>query len=183
LPNPGTNEPSDAADLGSLIIHSISGKDIQEIYHDQNTLINVQRIPLASFKNFKKTETLQLTTIPNPGSEYHSCICVMYKPRKVNKVTLSVFRFYSLQGRRWTGDLQTSVLRRWDERLLLTIRSTTLLALFIFLFIIWIVGVTLILQKLKQTLRTISSRSRVFDIIVPQNASFDTSPIKNDSQL
>jgi len=91
------------ADLGSLISHSISGKEIQEIYFDENTLINTERIPLASF------ETLQLTTNPNPRADNHSCICVKYQPRKVHKskVKLSVFRLYSLQGRGRTADQKT----------------------------------------------------------------------------
>ena len=98
--NLGPNESSDAADLGSLLSHSISGKEIQEIHLEENTLINTERIPLASF------ETLQLITNPNPESDNYSCICVMYQPRKVHKskVTLSVFRLYSLQGRGRTAD-------------------------------------------------------------------------------
>ena len=101
-------ESSNVANLGSLISHSISGKEIQEIYLDENTLIDTERINLASFKNFKKFETLQLITNPNPGSDDHSCICVMYEPRKVHKskVSLTAFRFYSLQGRGWTADLK-----------------------------------------------------------------------------
>ena len=101
--NLGPNESWDAADLRSLISHSISGKQIQEIYLDENTLINTERIPLASF------ETLQLTTNPNPRADNHSCICVMYQPRKVHKskVKLSVFRLYSLQGRGRTADQKT----------------------------------------------------------------------------
>ena len=71
------------ADLGSLISHSISGKEIQEIYLGENTLIITQRIPLTSFKSFKKTKTLQLITNPNPESNNHACICVMYELRKV----------------------------------------------------------------------------------------------------
>ena len=113
--NIGRNESSDSADLGSLISHSISGKEIQEIYHDQNTLINTERIPLASFQNFENFETLQLITNPNSGSDDHSCICVMYKPRKVHKSKITLkriirFRFYSLQGRGRTADQKTSVL-------------------------------------------------------------------------
>ena len=76
-------------ELGSLISHSISGKEIQEIYLGENTLINTQRIPLASFQILKKTETLQLITNPNPESDNHSCICVMYEPRKVYKSKVS----------------------------------------------------------------------------------------------
>ena len=83
------------ADLGSLISHSISGKEIQEIHLAENTLMNTTRIPFASFKSFKKTETLQLITNPNPESDNHACICVMYEPRKVYK---SKVRFYPLKG-------------------------------------------------------------------------------------
>ena len=115
--NLGPSESSDAADLESLISHSISGHEIQKIYLGENTLINTQRIPLATFENFKKTENLELITNPDPESDSHSCICVMYEPRKVHKskVMLREFRFYPLQGRRRTADEQTSVLRRWGK--------------------------------------------------------------------
>ena len=158
------------ADLGSLISHSISGKEIQEIYFDENTLIDTERIPLASFKSFKKTETLQLITDPNPESDNHSCICVMYEPRKVHKFNV---RFHSFQGRRRTDGRPTNFLpkgmsRRWDDRLLWTLQSTTLIALLILLFIILIVGMILILRKLKS---------------LPKNAIFNTSLNKTESQL
>ena len=91
----------DSARLGSLLSHSISGKDIQEIYLDENTLIDTERIPLASFKSFKKIETLQLITSPNPGSDNHSCICVMYQPRKVHesKITLKRIQVFDSRAR------------------------------------------------------------------------------------
>ena len=57
--------------------------------------MNTTRIPFASFKSFKKTETLQLITNPNPESDNHACICVMYEPRKVYKTKV---RFYPLKG-------------------------------------------------------------------------------------
>ena len=151
--NIGRNESSDSADLGSLISHSISGKEIQEIYHDQNTLINTERIPLASFQNFENFETLQLITNPNSGSDDHSCICVMYKPRKVHKSKVTLMVLFASRaradGRPKNFRPNLELLSRLGERLLWTLQSPTLIALLIFLFIIWIVGVNLILQKLK----------------------------------